>query len=121
MTTVRRDQYQWAARGFVAPGVLLIAVLLYVPLLWTIYLSLTEYDGLGNPEWVGFDNYVEMFQDAARSGRSSTPLLWVVGTLLIPVGIGLLVAAPDLEPARWRLAARCRSSSRTRSPASASA
>lgn len=92
MTTVRKDQYQWAARGFVAPGALLIAVLLYVPLLWTIYLSLTEYDGLGNPEFVGFENYVDMWKDAALIGSMANTLLWVVGTLLIPVGIGLLLA-----------------------------
>ena len=92
MTTVRKDQYQWAARGFVAPGALLIAVLLYVPLLWTIYLSLTEYDGLGDPEFVGFENYVDMWKDAALIGSMANTLLWVVGTLLIPVGIGLLLA-----------------------------
>lgn len=92
MTTVRKDQYQWAARGFIAPGALLIAVLLYVPLLWTIYLSLTEYDGLGNPEFVGFENYVDMWKDAALIGSMFNTLLWVAGTLLIPVGLGLLLA-----------------------------
>ena len=39
----------------------LVAVLLYLPLLWTTFLSFTEYNGLGDPEWVGLDNYVEMF------------------------------------------------------------
>jgi ABC-type sugar transport system permease subunit len=92
VTTVRKDQYQWAARGFVAPGALLIAVLLYVPLLWTIYLSLTEYDGLGNPEFIGFENYVDMWKDSALIGSMLNTLLWVAGTLLIPVGLGLMLA-----------------------------
>lgn len=91
-TAARRRPYQWAARGFVAPGVLLIAVLLYLPLLWTIYLSFTEYDGLGEPEWVGFENYVSMWDDHAILQSSLNTLIWVVGTLLIPVGLGLLLA-----------------------------
>jgi multiple sugar transport system permease protein len=88
----RKTQYQGSARGFIAPGVLLVAVLLYRPLLWTTFLSFTEYNGLGDPEWVGFDNYVEMFTDPSFVGSLMNTLLWVAGTLLIPVGIGLVLA-----------------------------
>lgn len=88
----RREPYQWSARGFIAPGVLLVAVLLYLPLLWTTFLSFTEYNGLGDPDWVGFDNFAEMFDDPGFVGSLLNTLLWVVGTLLIPVGIGLALA-----------------------------
>ncbi len=88
----RKTPYQTAARGFIAPGVLLVAVLLYHPLLWTTFLSFTEYNGLGDPEWVGVDNYVEMFSDPAFVGALMNTLLWVAGTLLIPVGVGLALA-----------------------------
>ncbi|MET0800198.1 MAG: sugar ABC transporter permease [Actinomycetota bacterium] len=89
---VRKTPYQGAARGFIAPGVLLVAVLLYLPLLWTTFLSFTEYNGLGDPEFVGLDNYVEMFDDPAFLGSLLNTLLWVGGTLLIPVGVGLALA-----------------------------
>jgi ABC-type sugar transport system permease subunit len=85
-------RYQWSARGFVAPGVLLVAVLLYLPLLWTVFLSFTEYDGLGDPEWIGLDNFVEMFDDPGFLGSLGNTVLWVAGTLLIPVGLGLVLA-----------------------------
>jgi ABC-type sugar transport system permease subunit len=88
----RSRGYQWSARGFVAPGVLLVAVLLYLPLLWTVFLSFTEYDGLGDPEWVGLDNIGEMFADPGFLGSLGNTLLWVAGTLLIPVGLGLVLA-----------------------------
>lgn len=87
-----KTPYQWSARGFIAPGVLLVAVLLYLPLLWTVYLSFTEYNGLGSPEWVGLDNYAEMFSDAGFLVSAGNTLLWVVGTLIVPVGIGLAIA-----------------------------
>lgn len=88
----RREPYQWSARGFIAPGVILVAVLLYLPLLWTTFLSFTEYNGLGDPDWIGFDNYAEMFEDPEFVGSVLNTLMWVVGTLLIPVGIGLALA-----------------------------
>ena len=87
-----KTQYQGSARGFIAPGVFLVAVLLYLPLLWTTFLSFTEYNGLGDPEWVGIDNYVEMFTDPAFVDSLMNTLLWVAGTLLIPVGVGLALA-----------------------------
>lgn len=101
--SVRKDTYRWSARGFVAPGVLLIAVLLYLPLLWTIYLSFTEYNGLGDPEWVGLDNYVDMWRDPNLIGSMLNTFLWVAGTLLIPVGLGLLLALMtfDLKGGVW--------------------
>lgn len=88
----RREPYRWSALGFIAPGVLLVAVLLYLPLLWTTFLSLTEYNGLGDPEWIGLANYIEMFEDPGFIGSVLNTLLWVAGTLLVPVGIGLGVA-----------------------------
>lgn len=87
-----RDPYRWSARGFIAPGVLLVAVLLYLPLLWTTFLSFTDYNGLGDPEWIGIDNYAEMLDDPQFIGSVLNTLLWVGGTLLVPVGIGLGVA-----------------------------
>jgi ABC-type sugar transport system permease subunit len=87
-----KDQFRWSAAGFIAPGVFIVAVLLYLPLLWTTFLSLTEYNGLGDPEWVGFENYAEMLDDPEFIGSVLNTLLWVAGTLLVPVGIGLGVA-----------------------------
>jgi multiple sugar transport system permease protein len=102
-TSVRKDTYRWSARGFAAPGVILIAVLLYLPLLWTVYLSFTEYNGLGSPEWVGFENYVDMWRDPNMVGSLLNTLMWVAGTLLIPVGLGLLLALMtfDLKGGVW--------------------
>ncbi|MFF1632519.1 carbohydrate ABC transporter permease [Leifsonia sp. NPDC058248] len=88
----KKQQYRWAARGFVTPGVLLVAVLLYLPLLWTVFLSFTDYNGLGDPTWTGFSNYIEMFEDPDFLNSLFNTLLWVAGTLIIPVGLGLMLA-----------------------------
>lgn len=87
-----RDAYRWSARAFALPSLAVVAVTLYLPFLWTGYLSFTEFNGLGEPEWVGIEKYKEMFADAGFLGSLGNTLLWVVGTLVLPVGLGLLIA-----------------------------
>lgn len=87
-----RNTYMLSSLGFVAPGVLIVAGVLYLPFLWTTYISFTEYNGLGSPEFVGLDNYREMFADPEFMNSVLNTLYWVVGTIALPVGLGLLIA-----------------------------
>ncbi|MFI7439172.1 carbohydrate ABC transporter permease [Nonomuraea indica] len=89
--------------GYVAPAALLVAVLLYAPFLWTAYLSLTRYDGLSEPEWTGLANFAHLLDDPALLTSTRNTLLWVAGTMLLPVGLGLLVAvlSYDLRGGGW--------------------
>ncbi|GAB3120539.1 sugar ABC transporter permease [Glaciibacter psychrotolerans] len=76
---------------------------MYLPFLWTGYLSFTEYSGFGTPRWVGFDKYVQVFQDPGFFNSTLNTIYWVVGTLVLPVGLGLLIAvlAYGLRGAFW--------------------
>lgn len=84
--------YQGAAWAFMAPATVLVVLAMYLPVVYTVYLSFTTYGGLGSPEPAGLSNYVEMFADTAFLTAIVNTLVWVVGSLLVPVGIGLLVA-----------------------------
>lgn len=86
------DTYRWSARGFALPSLAVVVVMLYLPFLWTIYLSFTDFNGLGDPVWAGLDNYRAMFTDAGFLVSLRNTLLWVVGTLVLPVGLGLFIA-----------------------------
>lgn len=85
---------------FISPAVLLVALLLYAPFFWTLYLSFTSYSGLGQPKWIGFANYTAFFHDPALWVTVSNTLMWVVGMILLPVGIGLFVAVTTYR-SRW--------------------
>ncbi|GAA2601801.1 sugar ABC transporter permease [Actinomadura fulvescens] len=89
--------------GYVSPALLIVAVLLYLPFVWTAWLSLTHYDGLGSPEFIGLDNYTRMLDDEALLTSIRNTLLWVVGTTVLPVGLGLLVAvlSYDVKGGPW--------------------
>lgn len=88
----RVRQERLTAAAFLLPALGLCVVLLYVPFLYTSYLSLTEFNGLGDPEFVGLAKYEEMFGDARILTSMVNTLIWVVGTLVIPVGLGLFIA-----------------------------
>ncbi|MEO3795358.1 sugar ABC transporter permease [Nonomuraea sp. B10E15] len=89
--------------GYVAPAALLVAGLLYAPFVWTAYLSLTRYDGLEPPAWIGLRNFAKLFDDPALLTSTRNTLIWVVGTMVLPVGLGLLVAvlSYDLRGGAW--------------------
>ncbi|PSL01875.1 carbohydrate ABC transporter membrane protein 1 (CUT1 family) [Haloactinopolyspora alba] len=99
----RGGPYRWSARAFSLPAILFVAVLLYLPFLWTAAISFTEYDGLGSPEWVGWANYTEMFADPNFTTSMRNTLMWVVGTITVPVGLGLLIAVltHDMRFGAW--------------------
>ncbi|MFF0864959.1 carbohydrate ABC transporter permease [Nonomuraea sp. NPDC003560] len=89
--------------GYVAPAAVLVAGLLYAPFLWTAYLSLTRYDGLEPPAWAGVHNFVKLLDDPALLTSTRNTLIWVAGTMVLPVGLGLLVAvlSYDIKGGAW--------------------
>lgn len=52
-----------AALGFISPWLIGFAVFTALPMLASLVLSFTEYDVLQPPEFVGLDNYRELFED----------------------------------------------------------
>ena len=104
-----------------APGLALVVLALYLPVLYTVYLSFTDYYGPRTPESSAAHNYAEMFSDTGLPDRHREhPDLGGRAPLLVPVGLGLLVAylAFGLRGPRG---CACRSSSLTRCRASRSA
>ena len=52
-----------AAGLFLSPFFLLFAIFGLLPIVFTFYVSFLSWDLLGDPEWIGFDNYVNLVQD----------------------------------------------------------
>lgn len=97
------DRYGRQAKGFAAPALVLVAIVLYLPFLWTGYLSFTKYSGVGQATWVGLDNYRDMFGNPDLINAATNTLYWVVGTIALPVGLGLAIAllAHGLKGSFW--------------------
>ncbi|MFL5762191.1 MAG: carbohydrate ABC transporter permease [Thermomicrobiales bacterium] len=82
---------------FLLPAVVLVCVLLIWPFLRSAYLSFTAYKGLGTPKWIGLANYRQLLNDPILTQSMKNTLYWVIGTLALPVGIGLLIAVASYD------------------------
>lgn len=87
---------------FLIPAVALVGIMLLVPFIATVYQSLTNDDGF-NAEFIGFDNYVRLVQDPMFGQSVLNTVMWTVGTLILPVGIGLVIAVftSQMKAGRW--------------------
>ncbi len=78
----------WA---FVTPAAVLLLLVSIVPFLQTIVWSFMELKGKKS-NWVGFDNYIEIFSDPNFLAIMLNNLLWVMFVPAITVMFGTLVA-----------------------------
>jgi multiple sugar transport system permease protein len=82
---------------FLLPALLLVGSLLLWPFGRTLVLSFTDSSGASGGTFVGFDNYTDLARDPILTDALVNTMLWVIGTLVFPVGIGLLVAVVSLD------------------------
>jgi ABC-type sugar transport system permease subunit len=77
---------------YVLPAALLTSAFFLSSIIYTFMLSFTNYNGLKKAQWVGLSNYKEIFTDPTYLTSLKNTLLWVVLSLIIPVGLGLLLS-----------------------------
>jgi raffinose/stachyose/melibiose transport system permease protein len=93
---------------FVLPALLMYAAFVLLPLLLSIQYSFFRWDGIGPMTWVGFKNYVTVFQVPDLLGTISNAFWLVVWFSFIPVGLGLIVASVIHRVATGQLGAIAR-------------
>ena len=83
---------------FISPFFILFFCFQLIPVVWTFYISFTEWNGLKAPEWVGLDNFKLMFNDYMfRDAFLNTVFYWVVSVIAVIV-IALLIAISIKSP-----------------------
>jgi raffinose/stachyose/melibiose transport system permease protein len=89
---VRRRRELTYAVYLVPSGVLFVAIIL-VPFLMNIGISLTRWDGVGKPQWIGVKNYTRLFSDGDFWASFEHNIALVIAMAIIPAAIGLVLAA----------------------------
>ena len=74
------------------PALLVVGVFLLYPAAYTLYISLTDWNGLTPPKFIGLQNYIQVFQAPIFRTAFLNSVMWVIATLLLPVALGLLLA-----------------------------
>lgn len=90
---------------FLTPWLIGLIALILAPLLWSLYLSFTDYNLLSAPQWVGLDNYKNLFGNDTRYLHSMALTLGYV-VVAVPLQLGsALAAAMLLAPKRRGISA----------------
>jgi len=97
MDTAKR---KWVPFFFLSPYVLFYAAFGLFPILFSFYVSLTSWDGIGGKTFVGLDNYKFLFNPDSYFFKSvGNTLLFVALTLPLQILFGLVLAS--LLFSRW--------------------
>lgn len=97
---------QRAGLWFVLPALLVYLLFFGLPFLATIWLSLTDWNGVGWPDFSGAANYGRLLGDGAMWHALGNNLIWVVLGTVIPVIVGLILAVMLWSDARGSMAYR---------------
>ena len=76
---------------FLLPAFLLFGVYVIYPIFQSIFLSFYEWDGIGEKEFIGWENYIELFYDPQFIVSIKNNVLWLLFLMLAPV-FGLSLA-----------------------------
>ncbi|MBB6731193.1 carbohydrate ABC transporter permease [Cohnella zeiphila] len=79
---------------FSAPFIVGFLIFILYPIASSLYYSFTDYTMLGAPNWIGFDNYREMFMDDDKFAKSvSVTFVYVIASVPLRLAFALLVAS----------------------------
>ncbi len=90
---------------FTLPALCIYTFFVLVPLLLTIFYSFNKWNGVSPMKWVGFQNYLTVFEVPDLLGTIVNAFWLVVWFSFIPVGLGLIVASIIHRVATGRLGA----------------
>lgn len=94
-----RVQQSLAGLGFLSPFLVIFALVLLAPVIYSIYLSLFRDQLIGGSQFVGLDNFVKAFSDPKFLEGASRVTLFLI--VQVPIMLGLaLFAALALDSSR---------------------
>lgn len=77
---------------FILPFFILFIVFKLYPVIWTLKISFTEWNGIKEPEFIGLDNYKSLFKDYMFwDAIRNTMVYWLVGGFFI-ITLAVLLA-----------------------------
>ncbi|MDF2675008.1 MAG: putative ABC-type sugar transport system, permease component [Clostridiales bacterium] len=91
-TQNRIKQSRRAGYIFITPAIIFFAVFIAYPILFICYGSLFSWSTLSNMKYVGFNNYIKLFQDGVFGVTLKNSLYWILITITIQAVVGFILA-----------------------------
>jgi sorbitol/mannitol transport system permease protein len=91
---IDRRRQGWVRRAPLLPALVFTIIITQLPFLVTLYYSLLSWSLVrpGSQHFVGFANYVDVFKDSQFRTTALNTVIMTVGTVLIAMVIGVLLA-----------------------------
>lgn len=87
-----RLNVDYAGYLMIAPGYLIYFLFIFIPLIIGLYYSFTNYNFYSTPQFVGWDNYVRLFQDQLFGRAMYNTFIYALGTIIPQMALGLVFA-----------------------------
>jgi multiple sugar transport system permease protein/raffinose/stachyose/melibiose transport system permease protein len=100
------ERRQRAGFWFVLPALIVYFVFFGLPFAATIWLSFTEWNGVGAPDFTGAANYLRLVRDPAMWAALGNNMIWVVIGTAVPVVLGLILSVMLWSDARGSMVYR---------------
>ncbi|MBB3041897.1 sugar ABC transporter permease [Nocardioides sp. LMS-CY] len=94
----RRNLVGWA---YVAPALAVFAIAIIGPMVYGVWVSFFEWDGITAAKPVGLDNYASVFTDPGIRAALGHSLFLLVFYSVFPISIGLVFAAVIARQRLW--------------------
>jgi len=87
----KRNQRSLAPWLFLAPGMAMFALYVVIPIFQSMAISFYDWDGLGDAQWIGTANYVELIDDEAFYTSLKNNVIWLL-LYMLALPAGLMIA-----------------------------
>lgn len=88
---IHKNRIKLAPWMFLLPGLIFFSVYVIIPIFQSIWISFYAWDGLGEQQWIGLENYRELWEDD-RFWVSLKNNAWWLGLYMLAVPAGLAIA-----------------------------
>ena len=98
-----RKKKQWlAGYGFISLWLIGLFVFTLIPMIYSFYISLTEWDFIGTPRFIGLKNYMDIMKDStAKKALINTAYYTAVSVplrMILALTVALMLSKPYKVP-----------------------
>jgi|SRR5215207_3339917 ABC-type sugar transport system permease subunit len=100
----RKRRIYWTPYLFLIVPLIIYFIWVIAPTFYTFFLSLTNWDGISQMRFIGFDNYERLFKDRDFTLSLTNNVRWLVIFITVPTTLGLglaLIFNTNVRGAQW--------------------
>ena len=85
-------KFSWTPYLFLLPAIAFLSLTSFLPIFQAIYLSFTNYDFIGNPNFIGWENYTKLWSDRTFWKVMNNTLIYLIFVVPSLVILSLVLA-----------------------------